>query len=185
MTFLWVLLSLALLVGMWLVLLYNRMVRGRNLVAEAWSGIDVQLKRRADLIPNLLETVKGYMGHERGLLENLATLRARSLQVQGAGEAGQVQGQLAEALGRIFALAEAYPDLKASQNFQALQASLAEVEEQIQLARRYYNGAARDLNILVQSFPGNLVAGQFGFHEVEFFEIQEPAERAVPKVSFP
>ena len=147
-----------------LVLLYNRLVRFRNRVAEAWSGIEVQLKRRANLIPNLVDTVKGYMGHERELLESIASLRSQSLK---AGD-----------------LAESYPDLKASQNFQDLQQQLTDTENQIQLARRYYNGTVRDMNNAVETFPSNLVAGWFGFQKAEFFEIDDPSERAVPQVSF-
>jgi len=181
-----VIIILALLLGVagWLVALYNGLVRKRNLVREGWSGIDVQLKRRADLIPNLVETVKGYASHEREALDRVTELRAQSLKAQAPAEKGRVEGMLSGALGNLFAVAENYPDLKASQNFIALQGSLAEVEEQIQFARRYYNGAARDLNIAVESFPSNLVAGAFGFEPAEFFELADPGDRAVPKVTF-
>ncbi len=165
--------------------IYNRLVRNSQMVKEGWSGIDVQLKRRNDLIPNLIETVKGYMGHERGVLEKVTELRSQSLKTQGVGDKAKVEGALGAALANLFAVAENYPDLKASQNFLDLQKSLAEIEDQIQLARRYYNGAARNLNILIGSFPSNLVAQNFGFATVEYFEIEEPGERAVPKVSFP
>ena len=164
--------------------IYNRLVRNRNLVEEGWSGIDVQLKRRADLIPNLIETVKGYMGHERGVLEKVTEMRARSLQATDVGEKGRAAGLLSGALGNLFAVAENYPALKANQNFLELQNSLAGIEEQVQLARRYYNGAVRNLNILIESFPSNLVAGFFKFKQAEFFEIENQADRAVPKVSF-
>jgi LemA protein len=167
------------------VAIYNKLVRNKNLVAEGWSGIDVQLKRRHDLIPNLIEAVKGYMGHERGVLEKVTELRAQSLKTQGVGDKARVEGALGAALGNLFAVAENYPDLKASQNFIQLQQSLADIEEQIQLARRYYNGAARNLNILIGSFPSNLVAQNFGFAPVEYFEIEEAGDRAVPRVSFP
>ncbi len=163
---------------------YNRLVRSRQMAQEGLSGIDVQLKRRADLIPNLLETVKGYMGHERQVLEKVTELRAKSLQAGSVAEKGQVEGLLSRALGNLFAVAENYPDLKASQNFMELQKSLADIEEQIQLARRYYNGAARNLNILVDSFPSNIVARLFGFTSVEYFELEDQVERAVPRVSF-
>lgn len=165
--------------------IYNRLVKNRNLVQEGWSGIDVQLKRRADLIPNLIEAVKGYMGHERGVLEKVTELRTQSLKAGNVGEKAQVEGALGAALAHLFAVAENYPDLKASQNFVELQKTLADIEDQIQLARRYYNGAARNFNILIQSVPSNLVANMFQFTPVEYFEIEEPAERAVPKVSFP
>jgi LemA protein len=167
------------------VVIYNRLVTNKNLVAEGWSGIDVQLKRRNDLIPNLIEAVKGYMGHERGVLEKVTELRAQSLKATGVGDKARAEGALGAALGNLFAVAENYPDLKASQNFIQLQQSLADIEDQIQLARRYYNGAARNLNILIASFPSNLVAQNFGFTPVEYFEIQDQADRAVPKVSFP
>jgi LemA protein len=163
---------------------YNRLVRGRQMTQEGLSGIDVQLKRRADLIPNLLETVKGYMGHERQVLERVTELRTKSLQAGSVAEKGQVEGMLTEALRTLFAVAENYPDLKASQNFMELQQSLADIEEQIQLSRRYYNGAARNLNILVESFPSNIVARMFGFTQVEYFELEDQADRAVPRVSF-
>jgi LemA protein len=163
---------------------YNRLVRSRQMAQEGLSGIDVQLKRRADLIPNLLEAVKGYMGHEAQVLEKVTDLRAKSLQAGSVAEKGQVEGLLSRALGNLFAVAENYPDLKASQNFLDLQKSLADVEEQIQLSRRYYNGAARNLNILVDSFPSNIVARMFGFTSVEYFELEDQADRAVPRVSF-
>ena len=163
---------------------YNRLVRTKQLAQEGLSGIDVQLKRRADLIPNLLEAVKGYMGHERGVLEKVTELRAQSMKAESVAEKGQVEGLLSRALGNLFAVAENYPDLKASQNFIELQKSLADIEEQIQLSRRYYNGAVRALNILVDSFPSNIVARMFGFTSMEYFELEDAADRAVPKVSF-
>ena len=185
MTGLYILLGVlvALLVGA--VTIYNRLVTNKNMVAEGWSGIDVQLKRRADLIPNLIETVKGYMGHERSVLEKVTELRIKSLQAQGVGEKARAEGALGAALGNLFAVAENYPDLKASQNFLDLQKSLADIEDQIQLSRRYYNGAARNYNILIASVPSNLVANMFQFTPVEYFEIEDAGERAVPKVSFP
>ncbi len=184
MTILYILLALAAIPLLGLVAIYNRLVRNKNLVQEGWSGIDVQLKRRADLIPNLIETVKGYMGHERGVLEKLTELRAKSLQATQVGEKGRVEGALGAALGNLFAVAENYPDLKASQNFIELQKSLADLEDQIQMARRYYNGAVRNLNILIGSFPSNLVAGAFNFTPAEYFELEDTGERAVPKVAF-
>jgi len=185
MTAFYVLLGLAAVFLMAAVAIYNRLVKNKNLVAEGWSGIDVQLKRRADLIPNLIETVKGYMGHERSVLEKVTELRIKSLQAQGVGEKARAEGALGAALGNLFAVAENYPDLKASQNFLDLQKSLADIEDQIQLSRRYYNGAARNYNILIASVPSNLVANMFQFTPVEYFEIEDAGERAVPKVSFP
>jgi len=165
------------------VLIYNSLVRMRNMVHEAWSGIDVQLKRRTDLIPNLVSTVKGYAAHEKGTLEEVIRLRGW-LKRAGVGETAQAAGLAGAALGKLFALAENYPDLKANANFAQLQASLGEIEEQVQLARRYYNGAVRNLNIAVESFPSNLIAGRFGFEKAEFFELESPSERVVPKVEF-
>ncbi len=178
------LLGAAGLMALLLIVLYNRLVRLRNMVREGWSGIDVQLKRRANLIPNLIETVKGYIGHERDLLEKVTELRSRSMQVGSLGEKQQVESALSGGLARLFAVAEGYPELKANQNFQNLQQQLSDIEDQIQLARRYYNGTVRNLNIAIESFPGNLVAGWFAFQPAEFFEIEEPRDRAVPKVGF-
>ena len=184
MTGLLVVLALAAAVVVWAVLIYNSLVRMRSMVEEAWSGIDVQLKRRTDLVPNLVSTVKGYAAHEKGTLEEVIRLRNMAQSAQGVAETAQAQGLLGQALGRLFALAENYPDLKANANFAQLQATLGEIEEQIQLARRYYNGAVRNLNIAVESFPSNLVAARFGFAKAEYFELESAAERAVPTVSF-
>ncbi len=184
MAFFWVIAALAALTFVGAVAIYNRLVRNRNLVEEGWSGIDVQLKRRADLIPNLLEAVKGYLQHERGLLERVTELRARSLQAGSVAEKSEAEGMLTRALGNLFAVAENYPDLKADQNFLDLHRALSETEDQIQLARRYYNGTVRNLNIMVESFPSNVVARTFGFSRAEFFEIEDPGDRAVPRVSF-
>ena len=166
--------------------LYNALVRARQTAEEAWSGIDVQLKRRADLIPNLVETVKGYASHERGTLEEVVEKRNKAQSVASGDVAGraQAEGELTQALGRLFALSEAYPDLKANQNFADLQAALEKTESEIQMARRYYNGATRELNVRVESFPSNIIAGQFGFEKREYFEIEDAADRAVPEVSF-
>ena len=169
---------------LWAIALYNRLVKNKNMVQEGWSGIDVQLKRRANLIPNLIETVKGYMGHEQEVLENVTESRSRSMGAGEPGEQGIAEGLLGAALGKLFAVAENYPDLKADQNFLQLHEALDEVEEQIQLSRRYYNGAVRDLNILIESFPSNLVANAFKFTQAEFFELENAADRAVPEVSF-
>ena len=168
------------------VVLYNSLVKSRQMAEEAWSGIDVQLKRRADLIPNLLETVKGYAAHERETLEKVVELRNRAQAVPAGDVAGRAaaEGMLSQALGKLFALAEAYPDLKANQNFAELQQTLETIEGEIQMSRRYYNGAARDLNVKVESFPSNLVASVFKFAKAPYFEIDNPADRAVPTVKF-
>lgn len=182
----WIVLGLIVLIGLYLVYIYNDLVRKRQMVREGWSGIDVQLKRRSDLIPNLVEAVKGYATHERAALEAVTEMRARAAGIDRNDVAGraQAEGMLSQALGRLFAVAEAYPDLKASANFRELQSSLEGVEDALQMARRYYNGAVRALNVVVESFPSNLVAGRFGFTQEEYFEIEDPADRAVPKVSF-
>jgi LemA protein len=179
-------LGVIVLIALYLVFIYNGLVRSRQMAQEAWSGIDVQLKRRADLIPNLIETVKGYATHEKSTLEEVVELRNKAQAVPAGDVAGraQAEGLLGRALGRVLALAEAYPDLKANQNFSELQASLEGMESELQMARRYYNGAARDLNVKVESFPSNLVAGQFGFAKREYFEITNEADRAVPTVKF-
>jgi LemA protein len=182
----YIVLGVIVLAALYLVFIYNGLVRARQMAEEAWSGIDVQLKRRADLIPNLIETVKGYATHEKSTLEEVVELRNKAQAVPAGDVAGraQAEGLLGQALGRVLALAEAYPDLKANQNFSELQASLETMESEIQMARRYYNGAARDLNVKVESFPSNLVAGQFGFQQREYFEITNEADRAVPAVKF-
>ena len=164
--------------------IYNRLVKNKNLVDEGWSGIETQLKRRANLIPNLVETVKGYASHERESLEAVTSLRQQTMNISDIGERGRKEGELTAALGRLFAVAEAYPDLKANQNFIGLQDDLSDTENQIQLARRYYNGTVRNMNILVEAFPSNMVARNFGFSKAAFFEIENENDRAVPKVSF-
>jgi len=175
--------AIVVLLGLLSIAVYNRLVRAKNLVEEAWSGMDVQMKRRTDLIPNLVETVKGYMQHERGVLEQVTTLRAKSLSAATVEDRAAAEGAMSRALGALFAVAENYPDLKANQNFLELQKALSDIEEQLQLARRYYNGTVRDLNILIESFPSNLFASFFGFRKAAFFQIDE-ADRAVPKVDF-
>lgn len=171
------LLVLALILGVWL---YNRLVRNRNLVKEAWAGIDVQLQKRAELVPNLVQTVKGYTSHESSVLEELT--RIRSEKESGVNQRAAQETALSKSLGRLFALAEEYPDLKASEGFQQLHNSLVEIEEHLQFARRYYNGAVRDNNNLVESFPSNIVAGMFKFSLAEFFEIELASQRSVPDV---
>lgn len=169
---------------LWAVSIYNRLVRNRNLVGEGWSGIETQLKRRSNLIPNLVEAVKGYMGQEKGVLEKVTELRSRTGQASTPAERGKAEGLLGQALANLFAVAEAYPDLKSNENFMDLHRQLAALEDEIQLARRYYNGTVRNLNILIESFPSNVIANKFGFLQAEFFEIEEEGDRAVPQVSF-
>jgi LemA protein len=167
------------------VVLFNRLVRTRQMANEAWSGIDVQLKRRSDLIPNLVDIVKAYAAHERSVLDEVTQLRGAARALPGDDVAGRAkaEGALSLALGRLFAVAENYPDLKASGNFLELQQQLSALENDLQMARRYYNGTVRNMNTLVQSFPSNLVANSFGFSERDYFEISDEAERAVPRVS--
>ena len=182
----WIVIAALVAAALYLIALYNGLVKKRQMVEEGWSGIDVQLKRRSDLIPNLVETVKGYAAHEKSSLEAVTELRTAASRVSPGDIAGRaaVEGQISQALGRLMAVAEAYPDLKASDNFRELQAALDKVEDTLQMARRYYNGAVRGLNVMVESFPSNLVAGKFGFTKAEYFEIEDPADRALPKVSF-
>ena len=165
--------------------IYNGLVRLNVQASNAWSDIDVQLKRRHDLIPNVVETVKGYAGHERNTLEAVINARNKAVSVQSAGpaERGQAEGALTSALRGLFALSEAYPQLRAAENFGQLQNTLAEIEEAVQNARRYYNAVVRDLNTRVQQFPSNIIAGMFGFRNREFFEVPD-AERETPKVKF-
>lgn len=167
---------------LWLALAYNRLVRARNRLREAWSGIDVQLKRRAELVPNLIEAVKGYSRYERALLEEVARARAAASADAGVARRAATEGALSGGLRRILAVAENYPDLKADRQFLELQANLIEVEDQIQFARRYYNGAVRDFNIRVESFPGLIPARAFGFRPAEFFELDSAAERDTPRL---
>ncbi len=165
-----------------LVILFNRLVQKRQMVRNGWADIDVQLKRRADLIPTLVTTVKGYAAHERELFEDVVERRNAALQAGDDPSArGAAESALSRPVTRLLAVAEDYPDLKASQNYSELQAQLADTENKIEMARRFYNGAVRELNIVVQSFPGNLIAGLFGFVQASFFEI-ETSDRAVPNV---
>jgi LemA protein len=178
------LLALVAIAAAYLVYAYNALVRNKNLTAEGWSGIDVQLRRRADLIPNLIETVKGYAAHEDKLFRDIADLRARSIAGGTVGEQSQIGQAMTAALGRLFAIAEDYPELKADANFRDLQDKLAIIEDEIQLSRRYYNGAVRNLNTMIESFPTNFIADFFKFAKAEFFEIGDAAAREVPKVDF-
>jgi len=177
---------LLLLVGglVFLVVIYNNLVGLRVRADSSWSDIDVQLKRRHDLIPNLVETVKGYAGHEKTTFENVTKFRSMAMQATGPAERAEAEGQLTMALKSLFAVAENYPQLRASENFTSLQKSLAEIEDHLQNARRYYNAVVRDLNTAIQSFPSNLVAGMFGFQQKAFFQLDAAAERETPAVKF-
>ena len=180
-----VLLGVGLIGLIWGVATYNGFVRLRNLVQEAWRQIDVELHRRHDLIPNLVETVKGYAAHERAVFDEVTTARAAAA-APGAGPAQQAvqENQLTAALGRLFAVAEAYPQLRAAENFLALQNELTTTEDRIAAGRRFYNANVRQLNTKVETFPANIIAGWFGFTRAEYFEAEDPAVRAVPTVDF-
>lgn len=169
-----------LIYGIWI---FNRLVRERNLVREGWSGIDVQLRRRTDLVPALVETVKGYAAHERKLFEDVTAIRSASLAASNVKTQENVERELKGALSKLIALKEAYPNLKADRNFLKLQEQLAEIEDHLQMARRYYNGSVRNLNIAIQSFPNVLITRPLGFTEAEFFEADDAAS-ASPRISF-
>jgi LemA protein len=180
----WVLAAIAAAVVIYLIVIFNRLIRQRNMVREGWSGIDVQLRRRTDLIPNLVETVKAYAAHERTLFEDITRKRASSIAAADVKGQADAERALVGSLGRLMAVAEAYPELKANQNFLELQKQLAEIEDQIQMSRRYYNGAVRNFNISTQSFPDIMVARPFGFREEPFFELESRAEGAAPQIGF-
>ncbi|MCO6461029.1 MAG: LemA family protein [Saprospiraceae bacterium] len=167
-----------------LVYLYNNLVRKKNLMLEGWSGIDVFLKKRHDLIPNLVETVKGYAAHERGVFEAVTEARSKAMSAQSIDDKQAAESNLGKALMNMMAVAEQYPDLKASANFQQLQQQLSSLEGDLEKARRYYNGTARDYNIAIESFPGNMIAGAFHFNTSSYFEIDHEEERDTPQVKF-
>lgn len=175
---------LAVIVIAWFIAIYNGLVRKRNLVREAWSGIDVQLKRRYDLIPNLVETVKGYTKHEEGIFTEVARLRSAAINASSPEAKGHAEAALTAGLRTVFAVAEAYPELKANDNFRDLQQSLQKVEEELQLARRYYNGTTREYNTAIETFPNVLLAGAMGFKQAGYFELDDVSERNAPKVAF-
>jgi len=164
------------------IVLFNRIVRSKFLVREAYSGIEVQLKRRHELIPNLVQAAKGYMSYEQKTLEEVVALRSKSLMAQSLNELGKIETNISQGLKNIFALAENYPDLKTSANLLKLHESLVEVEDQLQSARRYYNGAVRDYNTVIESFPGIIAANLFNFKPAEFFELEYSTERKTPEV---
>ncbi|MCX5877653.1 MAG: LemA family protein [Deltaproteobacteria bacterium] len=171
--------------GFFVVSVYNGLVRARNEVKNAWSSIDVQLKRRHDLIPNLLETVKGYAAHERGTLDAVVKARQQAVSFTGSvEERGKVENMLTQSLRSLFAVAEAYPDLKANQNFIKLQEELSGTENKIGFARQYYNDATMRYKNRIEMFPSNVIAGMFNFQPEPFFQVEEAAERAVPQVKF-
>jgi LemA protein len=179
-----VLIAVVLVVFLLLVWLYNRFVRLRNRVDNAWAQIEVQLKRRWDLIPNLVETVKGYAAHERGTFEAVTQARARAQQATTPAETAQAEGILGQALGRLFAVAEAYPELQADENFRQLQGQLEETENRIAVSRQVYNDTVLTYNNVVQTFPGVVLAGPFGFSMREFFDVEDQTQRDAPRVDF-
>jgi LemA protein len=167
------------------VTMYNKLVRLRNTVKSSWSDIDVQCKKRYDLVPNLVEAVKGYASHEKSVFERVTQARSMAMQAHSPAEMAKAENMIRDTLKSLFAVAEAYPELKANANFQQLQSQLQELENNIEYARRYYNAVVRDYNTLIESFPSNLIASQFKFQKEEFFELEAPAEeRKAPRVSF-
>ncbi|MFA5927644.1 MAG: LemA family protein [Patescibacteria group bacterium] len=180
----WIAIGAVVAVILIVAVMYNRLVSLKTRTEEAWSDIDVQLKRRYDLIPNLVETVKGYAKHEKGLLEEVTRARAEAISAKGIGPQAKAENHITEALRSVFAVAENYPDLKANQNFAQLQSEITDTEDKIQAARRFYNGNVRDLNIAIRSLPTNIIAGLFGFKERELFELENEAERKPVEVKF-
>lgn len=180
----YILIGIVAVIVLWVIFAYNGFIRLVNRTKEAWSDIEVQLKRRYDLIPNLVETVKGYATHEKTAFENVTKARSQAMQAGNAHDKGEAENMLTGALKSLFAIAEAYPDLKANQNFLELQRELSDTENKIQSARRFYNGNVRDLNTAIESFPGNLIAGAFNFAKQEFFELEEAEAKNPVKVAF-
>lgn len=180
----WIILAVIVVFVAFIVAVYNSLISLKNKTQEAWSDIDVQLKRRYDLIPNLVETVKGYAKHEKGTLEKVTEYRSAAMKATNPGEKAKADNMLTETLKSLFAVAENYPDLKANQNFLDLQGQLSQVEETIQQSRRYYNGNVRDFNIKIETFPNNVFAGMLGFKKFDFFEVAEAKERDNVKVEF-
>lgn len=176
---LWIVLGVVVLGAIFLIATYNGLVKLKVRVDEAWSDITVQLKRRYDLIPNLVNTVQGYAKHESGVFEKVTEARANALNAQGPAETAKAENMLTDALKSVFAVAEAYPDLKASQNFMQLQDELVDTEDKIQASRRFYNGSVRELNTKIKVFPNNVFAGMLGFTEKEFFELDDESNAAV------
>lgn len=181
MLYLWIALAIVVVVILFLWVSYNKLVKSRIRVDEAWSDITVQLKRRLDLIPNLVESVKGYAAHESGVFEAVTQARSNVMSAQGVKDTAAAENQFEGALKSLFAVAEAYPDLKANQNFIQLQQELVDTEDKIQASRRFYNGGVRDLNTVIQTFPSNIIAGMFGFKNRDFFELDEAQQKAAEK----
>jgi LemA protein len=183
-TYLIIIIAVAAIIILWIIGVFNSLIRLKNRVREAWSDIDVQLKRRYDLIPNLIEAVKGYMTHEANVFEKVTEARAKAISATGTAEKAQAENALSGALKTLFAVSENYPQLRASENFSKLQEELSDTENKIQASRRFYNGNARDFNIKQETFPSNIIATLFGFKKAEFFEIEEAGERKAPEVKF-
>ena len=184
MVFLYIIIGLIVLIILYAIGVFNSLIRLKNRTNEAWSDIDVQLKRRHDLIPNLVEAVKGYAKHERELFEKVTEARTKAMGAQGIQEKGQAENMLSNTLKTLFAVAENYPDLKANANFLELQRELSDTENKVQASRRFYNGNVRDFNIRIESFPSRIVADMLKFQKREFFEIEVPVEREAPEVKF-
>lgn len=184
MTLALIILAVIAIAVIWLIASFNGLVTLKNRAKEAWSDIDVQLKRRYDLVPNLVQTVKGYATHEKELFEKVTQARVSAMNAQGAYHKAEAENMLSGALKSLFAVSENYPDLKASQNFLELQRELTDTEDKIQAARRFYNTNVRDLNIKIESFPDNVIAGAFGFKQMELFEVANEVEKAPIKVNF-
>ncbi len=180
----YIIIAVVVLIIFWIISVFNGLVRLKNRVKEAWSDIDVQLKRRYDLIPNLMEAVKGYMKHEEGVLTKVTEARASAMQAKGIEEKGKAENMLSDTLKSLFAVAENYPDLKASQNFLQLQDEISDTENKIQAARRFYNGQVRDFNTKIEVFPNNIIAGMLKFKAWDFFEIENEEEKENVKVKF-
>ena len=177
--------GILLAVVFFVIAVYNKLIRLRNTVKSSWSDIDVQLKKRYDLVPNIVETVKGYASHEKSVLENVTEARTVAMRATSPADKAKAENMFRETLKSLFAVAEAYPDLKANANFMQLQSQLKELEDTIEYARRYYNAVVRDFNIVIESFPSNIVASTFGFKQEEFFELEAPeVERKPVKVDF-
>lgn len=170
--------------ALWVIAIFNALIKLRNRTKEAWSDIDVQLKRRYNLIPNLVETVKGYASHEKGVFEKVSEARSRAMGAQSPKEKGEAENALTGTLKTLFAVSESYPELKASANFVELQRELRDTEDKVQASRRFYNGNVRDLNIKIESFPNSIIASLFNFKRMELFELTAVAEREVPQVKF-
>jgi LemA protein len=184
MTIGWIIIIILVGAGAWILLAYNSLVRMRNQVKEAWSDIDVQLKRRHNLIPNVVQTVKGYATHERDTLDSVTQARAKAISADSPADAAKAENMLSSTLKTLFAVSENYPDLKANANFLELQRELSDTENKIQSARRFYNSNVRDFNTRVESVPTNIIANMFSFKQAEFFELDDEAARSVPEVSF-